>query len=184
MHPDNEEYRGIGNCLIETRSKTLLLGCENSVIPGDGSVEIIGEWAFYKCGGLTGIVIPEGIKEIQWSAFGDCSNLKSVRLPDSLETLASNAFACCGSLEHIALPEGLSSIGTFCFYRCTALKSVVIPESVTRVGLHAFDLCSTLTDVYYGGSEEDWKNIELEASSWDESILQAQIHYDRTGDPE
>lgn len=184
VHPDNERYRGIGNCLIETRSKTLLLGCKNSVIPGDGSVEIIGEVAFYKCGGLTDIVIPEGIKEIQWSAFGDCSDLKFVRLPDSLETLAGNAFACCGRLEHIALPEGLSSIGTFCFYRCTALKSVVIPESVTRVGLYAFDLCSTLTDVYYGGSEEDWKNIELEASSWDESILQAQIHYNWTGDPE
>lgn len=184
VHPDNEEYRGIGNCLIETRSKTLLLGCKNSVIPGDGSVEIIGEWAFYKCGGLTDIVIPEGVKEIQWSAFGNCSNLKSVRLPDSLETLASNAFACCGSLERIVIPEGVTNIEQFCFIECTALKDIVIPKSLKRVGSLAFRQCNSLTDVYYGGSEEDWKNIELEASSWDESILQAQIHYNWTGDPE
>ncbi len=48
VSPDNEVYHSAGNCLIETKSKTLVLGCKNSVIPDDGSVTSIGVNAFYQ----------------------------------------------------------------------------------------------------------------------------------------
>ena len=34
----NPVYHSAGNCIIETDSKTLILGCKTSVIPDDGSV--------------------------------------------------------------------------------------------------------------------------------------------------
>ena len=51
----NPIYHSAGNCIIETKSKTLIAGCKNSVIPADGSVTSIGERAFYKCSSLTSI---------------------------------------------------------------------------------------------------------------------------------
>ncbi len=42
----NKVYHSAGNCLIETASKTLILGCSTSVIPADGSVTSIGDYAF------------------------------------------------------------------------------------------------------------------------------------------
>ena len=42
----NTKYHSSGNCLIETATKTLVSGCKNSVIPSDGSVTNIGDYAF------------------------------------------------------------------------------------------------------------------------------------------
>ena len=38
----NIVYHSTNNCLIETESKTLILGCKNSIIPSNGSVTTIG----------------------------------------------------------------------------------------------------------------------------------------------
>ena len=42
----NPKYHSAGNCLIETKTKTLIFGCKNSIIPTDGSVTSIGNSAF------------------------------------------------------------------------------------------------------------------------------------------
>ena len=49
---NNSVYHSSGNCLIETDSKTLIAGCNTSVIPVDGSVTSIGGWAFDGCTSL------------------------------------------------------------------------------------------------------------------------------------
>ena len=54
----NTTYHSSGNCLIKTETKELILGCNNSVIPIDGSVTSIESYAFYNCSGLTSITIP------------------------------------------------------------------------------------------------------------------------------
>ena len=66
----NPLYHSAGNCLIETESKTLILGCKNSIIPDDGSVEKIGRFAFAECNGLKSLHIPASVKEIINGAFG------------------------------------------------------------------------------------------------------------------
>ena len=73
----NTTYHSAGNCLIKTASKTLVLGCNTSVIPTDGSVTGIGGSAFYNCTGLTSIVIPANLTSIEGSAFTGCTNLTS-----------------------------------------------------------------------------------------------------------
>ncbi len=74
----NKKYHSAGNCLIETESKTLIAGCKNSVIPADGSVTSIGNYAFYGCSGLTSVTIPESVTSIDSYAFNGCSGLTSI----------------------------------------------------------------------------------------------------------
>ena len=74
----NSVYHSAGNCLIETESKELMVGCKTSVIPDDGSVTSIGNRAFYNCTGLTSITIPDSVTSIGSYAFSGCTGLASV----------------------------------------------------------------------------------------------------------
>ena len=97
----NTKYHSAGNCLIETATKTLILGCNTSVIPTDGSVTSIGGSAFSGCTGLTSITIPDSVTSIGNSAFYDCSGLTSVTIPDSVTHIDDYAFNYCTSLTTI-----------------------------------------------------------------------------------
>ncbi len=74
----NPVYHSDGNCLIETASKTLVVGCKTSVIPDDGSVTSIGYGAFSYCTSLTSITIPDSVTSIGEYAFLFCTGLTSV----------------------------------------------------------------------------------------------------------
>lgn len=101
VDPNNPVYRAAGNCLIDRRNGVLLVGCQNSVIPTDGSVTSIYVFAFYKCEGLKSIVIPKGVTSIGYEAFYYCTNLTSVTISDSVTSFAFEAFRGCSNLTTI-----------------------------------------------------------------------------------
>ncbi len=72
-----------GNCLIETRSKKLILGCNSSIIPVNGSVEIIGYAAFANCKSMETVILPKSVKEIEYAAFTNCPALKGMYIASS-----------------------------------------------------------------------------------------------------
>ena len=74
----NTVYHSSGNCIVETASKTLIQGCNTSVIPADGRVTSIGWHAFEGCSGLTSVSIPNSVTSIGDSAFSYCSNLETI----------------------------------------------------------------------------------------------------------
>lgn len=74
----NTFYQSKGNCLIERTSKTLVLGCNNSIIPEDGSVIGIGSEAFESCDRMAYIVIPKSITSIHSEAFYNCDSLNKI----------------------------------------------------------------------------------------------------------
>ena len=50
---------------------------------------------------LRGVVLPEGIEQINNRAFKDCSALEYIVLPESLYRISANAFEGCSSLDNI-----------------------------------------------------------------------------------
>lgn len=64
-------------------------------------------------------------------------------------------------ITSVEISEGITSIGSCAFYVYSALHSVNIPLSVNEIGSCAFDGCTNLTTVYYGGSEEEWWEINM-----------------------
>ena len=137
----NKKYHSSGNCLIETQSKVLILGCVNSVIPIDGSVTSIGANAFDSCDNLESIEIPDGVTSIGEGAFSGCSSLESIEIPDGVTSIGEGAFMDCSSLESIEIPDSVTSIGANAFNGCSSLKSITIPNSVTSIGRYAFFCC-------------------------------------------
>ena len=132
VNPNNTKYHSSGNCLIETASKTLILGSNTSVIPSDGSVTIIGSCAFAGCRGLTEIVIPNTITQICELAFESCTGLTEVVIPDSVTTFGvsndySWVFGNCTNLQSLTLGLNVPSYSNSSnFYNCTGLKTIVV----------------------------------------------------------
>ena len=64
------------NAIIETNINTLILGCQNTIIPN--SVTSIGKNAFSNYLGLTSVTIPNSVTSIGNYVFFGCSGLNSI----------------------------------------------------------------------------------------------------------
>lgn len=167
--PTNAVYRADGNCLIKRTENRVVAGCKSSVIPND--TKIIDRYAFRRITTLTSVVIPENVESIENEAFFMCSGLKNVTLPVGLKNLGNpeydmdgRVFYGCSSLENIVIPGGLTFAGGGNLYYCDSLKSISIPADYPGLADGAIyymygygDKCS-LTDVYFGGSKEQWRS--------------------------
>ena len=69
IDPENEYYHMSGNCLIETKTKTLVQAFEGFVIPDDGSVTAIGSMAFAFNLFVKRVIIPDCVTKIGFNAF-------------------------------------------------------------------------------------------------------------------
>ena len=162
------------NAIIETSSNTLVLGCQNTVIPDNitsigydafcgcsgltsitipNSVTTIGQYAFRFCSSLTSVTIPDhSVTTIQSAAFEGCSNLTSITIPKSVNSIGGSAFRDCSSLTSVTIPEGVTIIDMYVFHGCSGLTSVTIPKGVTIIDKYAFNGCSSLTSITIPGS--------------------------------
>ena len=114
------------------------------------SVTSIGEYAFAWCEKLTSVTIPDSVPGIESGAFYYCSGLTSVTIPDSVTSIGTDAFAGCEKLTSVTIPDNVTSIGASAFSDCSGLTSVTIPDSVTNIGDSAFSWCYSLTNVTIG----------------------------------
>ncbi len=99
VDPHNKWYDSRNNCnaLIETASNTLVMGCENTVIPE--GVKIIGDeamsvWSYFS----RTLSIPVGVTSIGREAFRGLP-ISSVTIPKSVKEIKSKAFSFCDFLE-------------------------------------------------------------------------------------
>ncbi len=141
---NNNNYASVDGVLFDKAMTTLICcpgGKKGSYKIPDG-VENIGDEAFYHCAGLTSVTISDSVTNIGWAAFSNCTGLTSVVIPD-----------------------GITLLDNYMFYECSGLKSITIPDSVTNIKFGAFYNCIGLTDVYYTGSENDWREIYTEGEN-------------------
>ena len=136
---------------------------------------------FENCTSLRSIVIPDSVTSIGRSAFRGCSGLTSVSIGDSVTSIGSYAFQGCSNLRDVVIPQGVTSIEEWTFHDCHNLNSIGIPDSVICIGYAAFSSSGAaynLKKVYYGGSEEEWKNIQFVDGN--SRLTNAEIVYGRT----
>ncbi len=144
VDPANPVYYSRANCVIETATKTLVMGCYKSVIPADGSITSIGNFAFAGCPYIHEINIPSSVTSIGEAAFADCYGIENIKIPNGVTEIADSAFSGCDNLKTIELPDSLTSIGAFAFFWCEELTGIIIPRNVTYIGATAFRYCEKM----------------------------------------
>ena len=124
VNSGNTIYDSRENCnaIIETATNTLIMGCQNTIIPND--VTKIGADAFSYCTGLTGITIPNSVTEIGNYAFNKCTGLTSIVIPNSVTTIGNWAFDECYEMTKVTIGSSVNSIGKSAFGECYSLDTI------------------------------------------------------------
>ena len=92
-----------------------------------GTVDHIGNSAFFGCKSLREIVLQDGLRVIWEYAFSGCGKLKKIQFPASVEHICSSAFSCCKGLKE-AVVHSNTLMGDHVFSDCGALKKVIIRD--------------------------------------------------------
>ncbi len=137
------------NCIIDKKTKELVAGCSGSVIPSDGSVTAIGNYAFNGCTGLTTITIPNTITRIGEAAFCMCLRLIApIVIPNSVTEIGMSAFYYTG-IPSVEIPNSITRIEEETFGGNENLTTITIPSSVTFIDVEAFSSNPNLQTVTY-----------------------------------
>ncbi len=132
---NNGKYNCIGNCLIEKETKKLIFGCNSSIIPDDGSVTVIGEFAFSHCERMKSIFIPNNIEKIEENAFEYCKNLCEINFSDEskLKSIGGDAFKSCKNLRTIVIPASVEHIDDYAFMSCEKTTIYVVASEKPKM---------------------------------------------------
>lgn len=133
----NTKYHSEGNCLIETATKTLLLGCVNSEIPAD--VKVISSYAFAQSN-IKEIVIPATVEKVEIYAFSSCRKLATVTIESKNTVFADKAFDGCNAITKAVIPANAIK-----YIPQVALVEIEITDG--EIGEDAFENCLTLSVV-------------------------------------
>lgn len=81
------------------------------------SVTAINDGVFQNCSDLTSVTFAAGsaLTKLGGSAFFGCGSLPAIALPDTLTTIGGDCFLNCGSLTALEISAGVTSIGVNSF---------------------------------------------------------------------
>lgn len=138
-YKDGVEYRvtEIGNSVF--RGNTNL---RELTIPY--TVEAIGDYAFYESGvARINFEIGSKLNVIGQYAFYKCTNLISLELPDSLQRIEKAAFYGVSNLKSMetTVYSRLAYIGEYAFYGAAKLENLYFNKAIEVIAEHAFDSC-------------------------------------------
>ena len=150
-------------------------------------LETIGILAFYGTG-LTEVIVPSTVKDKQVPAVDENGDPKTdesgAPVINTVYGIGIGAFYLCESLEKAAIMDGaqISGICADVFGDCSKLEEVYLPSTITKIeghiirsgslyAGHAFRGCEMLTTVYFAGTQEQWKGITIENTSYTENRI-------------
>lgn len=131
--------------------------------------------AFCRCYNLKEINIPDSVTFIGHDAFSQCFELNEVHISKNTDTIEYGAFWKCSSLKSIVIPDSVESLESVTFQHCNDLSSITLPNSLKKIDHHNFSGCNNLKDVYFNGTEEEWKKIAIKDNN--DPLISANIHY-------
>lgn len=161
------------------------------------SVITIGDGAFAGSR-IENIKLSENLRTIGKEAFSVTPYLYTIDFPDSVTSIGEDAFSYCSIRKHtfpksmtvipknmysdakrflnrpLYIPAGIVEIEDGAFYNAK-IDAVSIPKSVRKIGDFAFDE-NHILDIYYGGTEEEWRELLNSHVSigW---TINATVHY-------
>lgn len=131
----------------------------------DLPVTVIGEKAFYKCSGISSVIIPDNVAVIEDQAFYRCSAIENFSIPDSVKIIGNGSFSDTAWLTEcinndplviingnlingtqcegeVIIPQGVRRICGGAFVSAINMTSVTLPDTVEFIGSYAFGYCN------------------------------------------
>ena len=94
--------------------------------------------------GLTNVIIPDTVQQVDPAVFQNCTKLVSVKLPAGLAEIDQYMFANCISLQYVDMPDSIMKINIYAFHNCTSLTSLALPKNLSSLSVGCFDKCINL----------------------------------------
>lgn len=68
-------------------------------------------------------------------------------------------------IKNVTIEEGIVNIGSYVFSMCEKMSSISIPLSIKSIGENAFADATSLKNIYYEGTEQEWKDIIIKSGN-------------------
>ena len=165
---------------------------EEVVIP-EGVTDMF--WStFARCPKLKEVTIPDSVEFIAQTVFSGCSSLERVNISknSNLEIIGLDCFYNCTSLVEFYFPPKItyldsrgatySRIETYSgainygsFHDCTNLRTLKFSKNLTKIIEGCFRGCTNISEVYYEGTEAEWRAINIgtnngRLSDWESAV--------------
>ena len=119
------------------------------------SVEVIGDFEFWRCRVLDKVIIPESVTTLignpfhGWNGKLECLSPNFIYEGDVLFNKDKSEIVSFRNqkIESYIIPDSVTSIGDDAFCGCSSLSNIVIPNGVTSIGEGAFSRCSSLSNI-------------------------------------
>ena len=93
-----------------------------------------------------------------WAAYNN--QISQVIIKDGITSISSYTFEYMRNLRFVHLPTTLTHLDCNALNDCSSLTSLTIPASLKEFGAGKnLNRCTSLTDIYYEGTEDEWKQI-------------------------
>lgn len=126
-------------------------------------VTTIGNFAFYKCSGVTSITLPATVTSIGSSAFEECTSLTSLSLNEELRYIGGSAFESCSGLQTLRIPGSVNTVSIKAFAGCSGITEMYcFAEKVPETHSKAFDGTPTEKSTLYVPAS----SVNAYRSSW------------------
>ena len=135
-------------------------------------------WYSEEDGMVQSLTVEEGVTSVGDYAFHNFRGVRYVSLSQTITSIGTGAFFHCSSLPELNLPDGVTSVGDLAFAECTNLRALYLPSKVQTLGADVFDRCGSLTEIFYGGTEQQWADLTKDVTLPDS--LEA-VHYGSRG---
>lgn len=147
----NRTFEFRNNCLINVNTKTLVYGNENSIIPSDGSVVTINEYAFKVLSGEFNVTIPNTVEVIKRFAFFHTNKMSILHIPASVKVIEQGAFWSTDDIQQITVDSAnknyyvknncLIEKDTKILIKGCMNSYIPLNEGITEIADYAFTSC-------------------------------------------
>ena len=142
------------NCIVDTRSRTVIQGCNSSeLLGGENGILSIGIRAFEGSSiEVTTDFLPDSLQSIGNYAFSHCNNVRQIKIPSGVTSIPTQCFEYCYNLTNIEFHDNVKQLGTYLFWGCSSLNNVKLPAALTALPGGCFIDCTSLEDIEFSQS--------------------------------